>query len=175
MIDRGEWQQGIAEQARAEGARIFEKARITSDQLADLESEYDWIIDATGVPSITSVRYGFRDYYKRNGAVTVQYILKGDFTSLGERLKFLAFPHYKGYFWVFPKSSTTANVGLGYFDPECKDRNLSGKQLWARLEQLMAQERITCHIINRTGGIVPIRLREQLQYGKVLLVGDAAG
>ena len=175
MIDRGEWQQGLAEQARAEGARIFEKARITSDQLADLESEYDWIIDATGVPSITSVRYGFRDYYKRNGAVTVQYILKGDFTSLGERLKFLAFPHYKGYFWVFPKSSTTANVGLGYFDPECKDRSLSGKQLWARLEQLMAQERITGQIIKRTGGIVPIRLREQLQYGKVLLVGDAAG
>ncbi len=175
MIDRGEWQQDLAEQARAEGVRIFEKTRITSDQLADLESKYDWIIDASGVPSITSVRYGFRDYYKPNGAVTVQYVIKGDFSSQGKRLKFLAFPHYRGYFWVFPKSSTTANVGLGYFNPECKDRSLSGKQLWARLDQLMVQEKITGQIIKRTGGVVPIRLREQLQYGKILLVGDAAG
>jgi len=175
MIDRGEWQQDLAEQARAEGVRIFEKTRITSDSLAELESEYDWIIDASGVPSITSIAYGFRDYYKRNGAVTVQYVLKGDFSSQAGRLKFLAFPHYEGYFWVFPKSSTTANVGFGYFDPESKDRNISGKQLWARLDELMAQERITGQIIKRTGGIVPIRLREQLQYGKILLVGDAAG
>jgi digeranylgeranylglycerophospholipid reductase len=175
MIDREEWQKDFAAQAKAAGARIFEKTRITSDLLLTLESEYDWIIDASGVPSITSVRYGFRDYYKRNGAVTVQYVLNGDFSAQGERLKFLAFPHYKGYFWVFPKSSTTANVGFGYFDPECKERDFSGKQLWARLDQLMAQERVTGQIIKRTGGVVPIRLREQLQYGKVLLVGDAAG
>ncbi|HHV35726.1 MAG TPA: NAD(P)/FAD-dependent oxidoreductase [Syntrophomonadaceae bacterium] len=175
MIDRAKWQKYFAKRAKAAGARIFENARVTSGDLQGLEAEYDWVIDASGIPSITSVRYGFRNYYRRNGAVTVQYVLEGDFSGQGERLKFLPFPHYKGYFWVFPKSSTIANVGFGYFDPESKERGLPGRLLWERLDQLMVQEKVAGKIIRRTGGIVPIRMREQLQYGKVLLVGDAAG
>ncbi|MGB4505121.1 MAG: NAD(P)/FAD-dependent oxidoreductase [Syntrophaceticus sp.] len=175
MIDRSEWQKNLAEQARVAGVRIFENSRITPGDLQGLESAYDWVIDASGIPSITSVRYGFRDYYRRNGAITVQYVLEGDFSAQEQRLKFLPFPHYEGYFWVFPKSSTVANVGFGYFDPDNKERGTPGKILWDRLDQLMAQEKVAGKIIRRTGGIIPIRMREQLQYGKVLLVGDAAG
>jgi digeranylgeranylglycerophospholipid reductase len=175
MIDRAEWQKNLAEQARAAGARIFEYTRVTPHDLHNLESKYDWVIDASGIPSITSVRYGFRDYYRRNGAVTVQYVLEGDFSEQGRRLKFLPFPYYQGYFWIFPKSSAIANVGFGYFDPDGEERNLPGRLMWNWLDQLMAREKVTGKVLRKNGGIVPIRMRERLQYGKLLLVGDAAG
>jgi digeranylgeranylglycerophospholipid reductase len=174
MIDRAEWQCYLAEQAKAAGAKIFEKTRITVDDLSKLQESYDWVIDASGVPSLTSLKYGFCNYYKSNSAVAVQYLLKGNFSRQGERLKFVLLPYQEGYFWVFPKDSETANVGFGLFRPQDKS-SLQGKNLWQKLDQIMAQENVTGEILKKSGGIIPLRMREQLRYGNLLLVGDAAG
>lgn len=179
MIDRAEWQRSLAEQARNAGAQILENTRVTVDMLRDLQRKYDWIIDASGVPSITSLLYGFRDYYRRYGAVTAQYVVEGDFSQLSERLKFVLFPRYAGYYWIFPKGCDaagrqTANVGIGYYVPAC-DQEIRGNILWEELNEILKKEKIEGKIIRRLGGVVPIKLREQLQYGNILLVGDAAG
>lgn len=179
MIDRTEWQRFLAAQARSAGVRIQERARVTTEMLMEFQKRYDWIIDASGAPSVTSLLYGFRDYYRRHGAVTVQYVVEGDFSWLGERLKFVLFPRYAGYYWIFPKGRDvtgrqTANIGLGYYLPVCK-KDIRGGILWKELNEILKKEGIAGRIIRRLGGIVPVKLRTQLQYGNILMVGDAAG
>jgi digeranylgeranylglycerophospholipid reductase len=47
--------------------------------------------------------------------------------------------------------------------------------LWEELDCLNAREGVEGKVLRRHGGIVPLKLREQLEYGNVLLAGDAAG
>lgn len=178
MIDRAEWQRGLAEQARAAGARLWENTRIDSRAWQDLQRDHHWVIDASGAPSLTSLQYGFRDYYRKNSAYTAQYVMEGNFDRLGKRLRFVLFPHYEGYYWIFPKGRdaegrSAANVGLGLFRRESVER--CGNSLWEKLDRLNAEQGIEGRVLRRHGGIVPIRLRERLEYGNVLLAGDAAG
>ncbi len=177
MIDRTEWQRSLAEQARAAGARIHEHTRIDGQGFLDLQQDYDWVIDASGAPSLASLQHGFRDYYRKFSAYTAQYVMEGDFSRFGKRVKFVLFPNYEGYYWVFPKGRDTqgrsmANVGIGMFRERA---NNYGDSLWTALDRLNAREQIEGRVLRRHGGIVPIRLREQLEYGNVLLAGDAAG
>jgi digeranylgeranylglycerophospholipid reductase len=178
MIDRAEWQRSLAEQARSAGVRLCENTRIDIRLWQDLQRDYKWVIDASGAPSLTSLQHGFRDYYRKYSAYTAQYVLEGDFSRYGERLKFVLFPHYEGYYWVFPKGRdvqgrTTANVGIGIFREDYA--NSCENSLWHDLDRLNDLEGIEGRVLRRHGGIVPIRLREQLEYGNVLLAGDAAG
>jgi digeranylgeranylglycerophospholipid reductase len=175
MIDRKEWQCYLAEKARSAGVRIYENCRITPEHLKQLQKEYDWVIDASGVPSVTSLAFGFRDYYRRHGAVTAQYVVEGNFSYLKDKLKFVLLPNYLGYCWVFPKGRDqlgreTANVGIGWFQG-----GGPGKSIWKELDRFVEQEGITGEILRKFGGIVPIRLRQNLQFDNILLVGDAAG
>ena len=178
MIDRAEWQRSLAEQARSTGAHLYESTRVDSRMWQDLQRDYNWVIDASGAPSLTSLQHGFRDYYRKYSAYTAQYVMEGDFSRLGERLKFVLFPYYEGYYWIFPKGRdaqgrSTANVGIGLFRDGCA--NSWGNHLWENLDQLNELEGIEGRVLRRHGGIVPIKLLEQLEYGNVLLVGDAAG
>jgi digeranylgeranylglycerophospholipid reductase len=178
MIDRAEWQRSLAEVARSAGARLHENTRIDGQAWLDLQRDYNWVIDASGAPSLTSLQHGFRDYYSQYSAYTAQYVMEGDFSRLGERLKFVLFPHYDGYYWIFPKGRdvhgrSIANVGIGLY----RDVSISGlgNRLWDELDRLNDREGIEGRVLRRHGGIVPLRLREQLEYGNVLLAGDAAG
>jgi digeranylgeranylglycerophospholipid reductase len=178
MIDRAEWQRSLADQARAAGAHLWENTRIDSRAWQDLQRDHHWVIDASGAPSLTSLQYGFRDYYRKHSAYTAQYVMEGDFDRFGKRLKFVLFPNYEGYYWIFPKGRdaegrSTANVGLGLFQRGSVGR--WGNTLWERLDRLNAEQGIEGRVLRRHGGIVPIRLLEQLEYGNVLLAGDAAG
>jgi digeranylgeranylglycerophospholipid reductase len=179
MIDRREWQQDLAGQARLLGVRIFAGRVLTAAQLDGLMQDYDWVIDASGVPSLASIRYGFRSYYRSNGAVTCQYQLAGDFSRFGKTLKFVIFPNYEGYYWIFPKGKDAqgidqANVGIGLFGA-ARCEGPVGPGMWKTLDRVLADERIKARVIRRHGGLVPVRLLDQLQYGNLLLVGDAAG
>jgi digeranylgeranylglycerophospholipid reductase len=178
MIDRAEWQRSLAEQARSVGACLHEDTRIDSRLWQDLQRGYNWVIDASGAPSLTSLQHGFRDFYRKSSAYTAQYVMEGDFSRLGERLKFVLFPYYEGYYWIFPKGRdaqgrSTANVGIGLFQDGCD--NSWRNRLWESLDRLNRLEGIDGRVLRRHGGIVPIRLLDQLEYGNVLLAGDAAG
>lgn len=75
-----------------------------------------------------------------------------------------------GYAWVFPKSATTANVGLGLVPAQA-----DGQSAAVRLEKFVAQRFGTAQIIKKTAGGVPAYRGRGLMLAKnVLLAGDAA-
>lgn len=75
-----------------------------------------------------------------------------------------------GYIWIFPKSPTTANVGLG-FCPSLGD----GRTALERLESFVAAHFGSASILERTcGGIPAFHGRKFMTSKNVLLAGDAA-
>ena len=170
MIDRAFWQKALAEQAENNGVKIEENSPVQHKELVKLKNTYDYIIDASGAPPVTSRAYGFSSFYKKNSGKTVQYTMEGDFSHIGNCLKVGLMPDFWGYYWIFPKGKSIANVGVGDFYPMRNDR------LWVRLDQVMKQEDLSDYtILRKTGGICPTKIPERLKYDNILLVGDAAG
>lgn len=169
MIDRCEWQKGLAAEARALGVNIIENFHITKENYKEIASRYEWVIDSTGVPSITSIVYGFNKYYKNTSAFTVQYTLEGDFSDIYGKLKLGIEDGFTGYSWIFPKSQTEANVGIGYFESHKAN-------LWDELDRVVEKEGLSSYKrIKKIGGLCPIVKLERLVYDNILLAGDAAG
>lgn len=169
MIDRREWQKGLADEARALGVNIIENSSITKKRFIELVWDYDWIIDSSGALSITSQVHGFNKYYKDTSAITVQYALEGDFSEFYGKIKLVLDDPYTGYYWIFPKSKYEANVGLGVF----KSTKLN---LWDKLDKVLEKEGISSYKkIKKLGGICPTVKFDRLVYDNVLLAGDAAG
>lgn len=174
MIDRAEWQKHLAAKAAGAGVRIKENCRIRPGDLEQLQSNHQYIIDASGVPSVSSLAGGWRNFYRNNGAQTAQYLVRGSFRSLIGRLRVGVEPHYQGYYWVFPKGATLANIGLLWFHPELEKKR--GLYIWNELNRIVAREGgHSCQVIRRCGGICPMTVRKKLFAAGVFLVGDAAG
>jgi digeranylgeranylglycerophospholipid reductase len=76
----------------------------------------------------------------------------------------------KGYIWIFPKSDSSANVGLGI----TVDSNRSG-ELERRLTYFISERFGRCKIIEKTGGMVPkYQGKATFRSSNLLVVGDAA-
>jgi len=74
-----------------------------------------------------------------------------------------------GYAWIFPKSKTTANIGLG------GEGNLAEKYNWF-LEELVKKDYGNYQILDNKSGAIPIRKADAKCFkDNALLVGDAAG
>ena len=96
---------------------IHENAKITRTRLRQMQKEYDWILDASGAPSMTSRLYQFSDEYFKEYLLAHQLVLAGDFSALWPRIKVAFFPNLPAefqpaYAWVFPKDAGRANVGV---------------------------------------------------------------
>jgi digeranylgeranylglycerophospholipid reductase len=170
MIDRAFWQKSLAQKAENNGVKIKENSPVHHKELTKLKNTYDYIIDASGAPSVTSRAYGFSSFYGKNSGKTVQYTMEGDFFHLENCLKVGLMPDFWGYYWVFPKGKRIANVGVGNFYPARNDR------LWDILGKVIEQEGLRNYtILKKTGGICPTMIPEKLKYDNILLVGDGAG
>lgn len=175
MIDRKSWQKALAKQAENNGVKINENSPIQHKELAKLKNIYDYIIDASGAPSVTSRAYDFSSFYKKNSGKTVQYTMKGDFSHIGNCLKVGLMPDFWGYYWIFPKATDNkskgiANVGVGDFYA------VRNEKLWVRLDKVVKQEGLSDYkILKKTGGICPTATLPKLRYDNILLTGDAAG
>ncbi|MFW6266440.1 MAG: FAD-binding protein [Halanaerobiales bacterium] len=173
MLDREEWQYSLKKKAEKMGVLIYEDEMIQKDQLEFLKSDFNWILDASGTPSVTSLYYDFRNVYLQNALIGVQYKLKGDFSDYYPGLKAVILENEWGYAWIFPKSKQIANVGIGLFNE--KGVNLSGRSLFARLNNFLKREKIEAEIIEKAGGICPGSLVESPVIDNIILIGDAAG
>lgn len=169
MIDKGEWQKGLAHEARELGVDIIENCHINKNMFERIKADNIWIIDATGAPSITSTVYGFSNFYSATSAVAVQYTLEGDFRSLLGKFKIGMEKHLIGYYWIFPKTENIANVGIGWLEN-------SKENLWNELDRVLQKEGMAGNKkLKKTGGVCPIKRLDRLVYGNILLAGDAAG
>jgi digeranylgeranylglycerophospholipid reductase len=179
MLDRKTWQQDLAGLAKSRGVHIHENAKITTTRLAQMQKEYDWIVDGSGAPSVTSRLYRFSGEYFREYLLAHQLVLAGDFSALTPRIKFAFLPDLPsefqpGYYWIFPKDAGRANVGVvctahGALNPD----RLDLKKLLA--DVISAEGLSDAAVLERGGGIVASRMLPRLVYGNIILVGDAAG
>lgn len=169
MIDRSEWQRGLAEEAQNLGVVIHENSPISKERLKELSVSYDYVIDCSGAPSVTSKLFGFNQFYKENSGLTVQYTLLGDFSAYEGKI-FSALIHKgEGYYWIFPKSKTEANVGLILFDKTVGN-------LWEKLDEIIELEGLSMYEkTKKLGGICPVVRPEKLVYDNIIMTGDAAG
>lgn len=181
MIDRKEWQEHLKNKAVELGVNVNEKHHIKPSTIPELIKKYTWIIDASGVVSVSSLYYRLSPYYKKNCAVTVQYVLEGDFSYLGDRVKLGLKPNFFGYYWIFPKGTDslgtqTANVGIGFFPEKTKSSANLKTNIWDSLNLIIKDEGLENYrIIRKYGGLCPIRMYPKLKYDTLLLAGDAAG
>lgn len=172
MIDRSKWQKSLGKKARDLGVNIKQDTKVEPEDLQKFKKDYDFIIDASGAPSVTSRVYGFSNFYKEHSGKTVQYLIEGDFSHIGKCIKVGLLPNFWGYYWIFPKGNDLANVGVGNFKPDQEEK------LWDRLDKAMKKEGVlgnNYRSIKRTGGICPNKMPPKLKYDNIFLVGDAAG
>lgn len=171
MIDRSRWQRAVADRAKGMGVRVLEREPVSSAEIKRLCTEYDWVVDARGAGAAKKNR--IKDTCAGN-ALTFQYEMEGDFSYLSGSLKIGLEPHYFGYYWIFPKGKTRANVGLGWFNPgECR---AGGLKLRHELERITEKENLgSCRVLRRSGGVIPVTPCGSMIKGNLLIVGDAAG
>lgn len=179
MLDRRIWQQELASLAASRGVCIREKSRITTPRLRQMKREYDWILDASGAPSLTSRLHRFSGDYFQQYLLAHQLVISADFSALVPRIKIGFFPDLPAdcqpaYYWVFPKDASRANVGVVCtVQGDLKSRRLDLKQRLA--DVLRAEGLMDAVVLERGGGIGPSRMLRNLVYDNIMLIGDAAG
>jgi len=179
MMDRKAWQRALAEDASAQGVAISENTKVSPQRLREMQKEYDWVIDASGAPSVTSRAYSFSRQYFKEYLLAYQVVLAADFSHLLPRIKFGFFADLSvglqpAYYWIFPRDAHHANVGLvcTFHGTEAKDKT----DLRMLLADVLKDEGLTeAHVVEKGGGIACSRILPKLVYDNILLVGDAAG
>jgi digeranylgeranylglycerophospholipid reductase len=174
MLDRAQWQIALAKEAENLGVKIVENCLVNKEIFQKIAAQNNYVIDASGAPSITSRIFNFNSYYIQTSAVTAQYRLRGDFDFLMGKLKAGFEEHYLGYYWIFPKSSEEANVGIGFYQSNTlRNKNLN---IWSELDRVIEKEGLSsCERLHKSGGLCPVRQVNKLVYQNIILTGDAAG
>ncbi len=176
MIDRKTWQRDLMQQAIDQGVQVLETHPIYPSELNKLKKDFDWIIDCSGTPSVTSMYYGFRSAYQDYWAYAYQLTIKSDFLHLFGSLKAGVKPNFLGYFWVFPKSREIANIGLGIFPQNRKYPGNLQTHIKEALNDILEDLHLKdASIIQQTGGVIPTYPLDELKYDNILLAGDSAG
>lgn len=178
MMDRPLWQRSLAEHAVARGVDIRERCPVTPRDLAQLMKEYDWIIDASGAPSVTAKTFKFAPEYYRRYMVACQVKVGGDFSSIFPAVAAGFLPQMPptvipSYYWIFPQTKTRANVGFGLCSPLPRPV-INPKRV---LREVMVARGLS-PLENSAlieGGLIPAMILPKLHHQNILLVGDAAG
>ena len=172
MVDRRKWQLGMANEAISLGLTLRENSSVNREELQTLSKNFDYVIDASGAPSVTSFHYGFFQEYLNECFVGVQHVIQGDFTKYNKALKVGFLPEVYGYYWIFPKNDNLANVGIVLQIEEIK----KGQDIKKMLHEILVMENLQNSFVEKTvSGILPTKLVSKLVYDNILLVGEATG
>jgi digeranylgeranylglycerophospholipid reductase len=161
-------------QSLSESGVIFETGdSVTADEYYNLINEYDYIIDATGQPSLThKIRDSVSDY--TGDMVALNATVEGDFS---EYLNYprIFFEGYVGYSWSFPKSTKHANVGIGWAGDQRPSDYMNALEAAAERNGFPVpnQEDVNIYTIPRGPSLEPKSVH--IPEDNVFLIGDAAG
>ena len=156
------------------GVTLSERQKVRPAHLKEMQNAYDWIIDASGGPSVTSRNYGFSNDYFPGALIAYQAVLSGDFSRLAPAIKAVFLPDLPkeavpGYYWVFPKDHDRANVGVVCTAGYNGRLSLNLKEL---LREVFNREGLRhCAVAREGGGMIPTRILPRLVYDNILLVG----
>ena len=128
------------------------------------ELDGDFIVDASGIPSIIKKQLGIKNLFIGN---SYQQTLE-DCTAYVKDTVQIFFDERVGYFWIFPRHAEKkeVNIGIGFYRME-KDN------LKDILEGFKDKHGVSGAITHVTGGLIPFGLQPPLRVDNILFVGDA--
>lgn len=138
----------------------------------ELVEAYDYVVDATGHPSLTTKAAGETDQYTGD-MIALNADVEGEFTTYRHTPR-IVFEGYAGYWWCFPKTETRANVGIGWAGTERPTNYMEA--LWSACDRMDIprpnHEDVNVATIPQGPSLDPDHLHPEQG---VFLVGDAAG
>jgi len=179
VLDRTKFDNALADMARRQGALVKTSAKaigihenkvIVEQSGSKISYLFKFIIGADGIASRVGswlgvdTRLGLNDI-----AVCAEYLI--DNISIDKRYASLIFGHKYapgGYAWIFPKSKTSANIGLGLSPIKTK------KKPKGILDDWLKKEFPDGVIKRRVFGGVPSTIFKDISGKNFFLAGDAA-
>lgn len=152
---------------------LREDANVTPADFEELCGTHDYVVDATGQPALSMKAVGRADEYTGR-FVALNADVESDFSEWWRRPR-VVFEGYTGYFWVFPKSETRANVGIGWTEPETPDDYFGALTAACERNGIPVPDRsaTSVYTIPQGPSLDPGRTYDSER--GVFLVGDAAG
>lgn len=164
-----EWASSLANQ----GIEFETGTSVTASEYWNLIDEYDYIIDATGQPSLT---YKVRDKVENytGDMVALNATVEGNFSDYINYPR-IFFEGYVGYSWSFPKSDHHANIGIGWAGDQRPDDYMTALETAAERNGFPIPDRsdVNVYTIPRGPSLDPERTH--VVEDNVFLIGDAAG
>ncbi|EMA32875.1 FAD-dependent oxidoreductase [Haloarcula japonica DSM 6131] len=153
---------------------LFETGKsVTAEEYHDIIEKYDYVVDATGQPSLThKVKDEVPNY--TGDMVALNATVEGDFSDYTNYPR-IFFEGYVGYSWSFPKSETHANVGIGWAGDKRPNDYMSALEGAAERNGFPVpdQEDVNIYTIPRGPSLEPHSVH--IPEDNIFLVGDAAG
>jgi digeranylgeranylglycerophospholipid reductase len=173
VTDRGLVERAWATRLRADGVDVRDGTGVSKAEFHALCEDHDLVVDATGQPSLASKVDGRTNEYA--GAMTaLNADVEGDFSTIYPDSR-IVFENYLGYSWVFPKSETRANVGIGWAQDRQPDGYMAAFEAACERNDwpVPTREDANVYTIPRGPSLDPART--WLPERNVVRVGDAAG
>ncbi|MFB6090844.1 MAG: NAD(P)/FAD-dependent oxidoreductase, partial [Halobellus sp.] len=173
ITDRDVVERRWAERLVERGVDVRENAAIGPEEFRELCETHDYVIDATGQPALSMRAFGDLDAYTGE-IIAVNADVEGDFAAIASHPQ-IFFEGYVGYAWLFPKSDSRANVGIGWAGDERPDDYYAALEGACRRNGVPVPDRTETNIytIPRGPSLDPAATYRAGEH--VLLVGDAAG
>ena len=173
ICDRNVVERQWARRLEERGVDVRDGDPLTVPEYRELLGDYDYVIDATGQPSITLRAFDLEQHYTGD-MVALNAEVEGDFSAY-EAFPRIFFEGYVGYAWSFPKSATRANVGIGWAGEERPAHYFSAFEQACERSQIPvpAREETNVYTIPKGPSLAPEYL--SFEDAGIFLVGDAAG
>lgn len=177
-FDREKWQKDLANQAERKGVKILEKHKIVKDDIKSLSKDFDYLIDATGVKSLSHFLFPENEVkeYRKHLMPTLQYRIESLPLSHKDAIKVVLYDNPPGYFWIFPKKREgvvySANVGLGFLSKLTPLPNLKSLLLKTTQEENI---NINEFSLKTMSSPIPTKRLKTYQVNNIFLLGDALG
>ncbi|WP_227131172.1 NAD(P)/FAD-dependent oxidoreductase [Halorubellus salinus] len=173
VTDRALVERAWAARLREDGVDVRENTGVSKADFDALCERHDLVVDATGQPSLASKIEGTTAEYA--GAMTaLNADVEGDFSDLYPDSR-IVFENYLGYSWVFPKSESRANVGIGWAQDRQPESYMAAFEAACERNDwpVPTREQANVYTIPRGPSLDPERT--WLPDRGVVRVGDAAG
>jgi len=157
----------------ARGVEFRTGRSVSPDEYAEIVESYDYVVDASGQPSLTLKAMGNTRAYTGD-MVALNATVKGDFSAYRNWPR-LFFEGYVGYAWAFPKSDGHANVGIGWAGDRRPDDYFGALEAAAERNSFPVPDRADVNIATIPRGPSLDPADTYYPEENVFLVGDAAG